>query len=319
MKKWLFFILMCPAALAAQPADGKSAQGSCIPSRPPALTSFQQFSADYSASTYITLTDARDSKNYVVVKIGRHWIMAQNLNYQTGLIWQAYSNQPTQRYGNGNTELIGHFWCPGGYGPAVHSSTRESCEVWGALYAWETAMMADGIWTSAWEEPAYSTESKSGNTNNAGRGSGGHGICPQGWHIPTDAEWGEVFNALETDFAPHNAEYSYNGKTAGHYAKLQCSCPEVYGNICVNDKSVAWYDLTMLLTPSPVTLQLLPAGLRSFDGRAFDSRGLKAALWSSSAYALGSAWYRRVSHNNGYVYRFAVSRSYGASVRCIKN
>jgi uncharacterized protein (TIGR02145 family) len=291
-----------------------------------AQTTFQQFDAGYNASTYITLTDARDNKEYAVVKIGRHWIMAQNLNYQTGLIWQAYANQPTTRYGNGNTELIGHFWCPGGYGPAIHTATHKSCEVWGALYSWETAMMANGTWSVdehsavTWGEPAYSTASKAGNTNNGGKGVGGHGICPKGWHVPTDAEWGEVFNALETGATDHNTGYSFNGATAGHRAKARFSCPHIQGNICVSDKSAAWFDLELSAGfPAAPGLQLIPAGYRSFDGSAFEGRGLKAALWSSSAYSLGTAWYRRVSHNTGYVYRYTVSRSYGASVRCIKN
>jgi uncharacterized protein (TIGR02145 family) len=280
---------------------------------------FQQFDAGYSAATYITLTDARDSKEYAVVKIGRHWVMAQNLNYQAGLTWQAYANQPTMRYGNGNTELVGHFWCPGGYGPAVHTATHKSCDTWGALYTWETAMMPDGTWGSVWEEPAYSTNSRSGNTNSGGKGPGGHGICPQGWHVPTDAEWGEVFNALETGARDHNTGYSFNGEKAGHRAKAPRSCPYRNGNLCVNDRSVGWYDLLVPTVAPPPSLQLIPAGYRSFDGHAFEGRGLTATLWSSSAYSRGTAWYRRVSHNSGYVYRFVVSRSYGASVRCIKS
>jgi uncharacterized protein (TIGR02145 family) len=328
MKKLLLSVLCCFMALSplcAQPAGGEHVRGDCAFLHPPAQGTFQQFNPGHSAATYLTLTDARDSKDYAVVKIGRHWIMAQNLNYQAGLTWQIYSDQPTQRYGNGNTDLIGHFWCPGGFGGGANAASFESCNTWGALYAWETAMMADGLWsgdehlTMRWTESEYSTDTSVGNTNNAGRGAGGHGICPQGWHVPTDAEWGEVFNTLESDAPVHNTEYSYNGKTAGYRAKAPCSCPHSYGNLCVNDKSVGWYDLAVPAVAPPPTLQLIPAGYRSFDGHSFEGRGLKATLWSSSAYARGTAWYRRVRHDSGYVYRFVVSRSYGASVRCIKN
>jgi uncharacterized protein (TIGR02145 family) len=302
----------------AQPADEESMRAACRFPRPSVVTTFQQFDAGYSASTYITLTDARDGKEYAVVRIGRHWIMAQNLNYQDSLLWQSHANLPTQRYGGGNTELIGHFWCPGGYGPAIPSSSREGCKLWGALYAWETAMMADGKWGSAWLEPEYSTDKTAGNTNNGGRGVGGHGICPLGWHVPTDAEWGEVFDALEDGAKVHNIEFSYNGATAGYRAKAPCTCPGRYGNLCVHNHSVAWFDLPVADATAEVTLHLLPAGLRSFDGTALEGRGLKAALWSSTAYSLGTAWYRSVRHNSSYVYRYVVSRSYGASVRCIK-
>jgi uncharacterized protein (TIGR02145 family) len=201
-----------------------------------------------------------------------------------------------------------------------------SCDTWGALYSWETAMMADRTWrvdernAVTWEEPAYGTESKTGNMSNAGKGPGKHGICPQGWHVPTDAEWGEVFNELETGTRNHNTGYSFNGATAGHRAKARRSCPHTHGNICVNDRKVAWFDLVLSAGfPAAPGLQLIPAGFRSFDGHSLEDRGLKATLWSSSAYSRDTAWYRRVSHDSGYVYRFTVSRSYGASVRCIKN
>jgi hypothetical protein len=128
----------------------------------------------------------------------------------------------------------------------------------------------------------------------------------------------QAFDALESGYAGHNTSYSYDGKTAGHRAKAQSSCPLRHGNICVNDRHAAWFDLAATAAGPDITLQLLPAGLRRFDGRALEGRGLKAALWSSSAYSAGTAWYRSVRHDSGYVYRYVVSRSIGASVRCIK-
>jgi uncharacterized protein (TIGR02145 family) len=312
-------LLLCPLALAAQ------TQVDCSFPHPPALGTFQAFDAGYSASTYITLTDARDSREYAVVKIGQYWIMAQNLNYQKDLTWQAYSNLPSTRYGAGIGDLIGHFWCPGGFGADVNSSVQASCDTWGALYAWETAMMVDGKWSDDkrnfryWVEPAYSSDKSTGKMNNGGKGANGHGICPEGWHVPTDAEWGEVFNTLEDGAAGHNMGYSYNGKQAGARAKALCVCPSHRGNICVNDKMAAWFDLAAPAASPAPTLQLLPAGSRSFDGHAFEGRGLKATLWSSSAYSAATSWYRSVKHDAGYVYRYVVSRSTGASVRCIKN
>jgi uncharacterized protein (TIGR02145 family) len=296
-----------------------------LSAQPPAVGTFQAFDAGYSAATYITLTDARDSRPYSVVKIGQHWIMAQNLNFQKDLTWQAYPNQPSMRYGGAVMELAGHFWCPGGFGQETSSSTQASCATWGALYSWETAMLVDGKWNDDdhafrfWMEPACSTDKSAGNTNNGGRGAGGHGICPEGWHVPTDAEWGEVFNALESGYAAHNTSYSYNGKTAGHRAKAQSSCPLHHGNLCVNDQTAAWFDLAAAAAQPDVTLQLLPAGSRRFDGLAFEERGVKASLWSSSAYSDKTAWYRSVRNDSGYVYRYVVSRSVGASVRCMKD
>jgi uncharacterized protein (TIGR02145 family) len=315
MKNLLLLILswlvamQAPVTLRAQPA---------------VVGTFQGFDASYSASTYVTLTDERDSRPYTVAKIGRNWIMTQNLNYQKGLVWCARPNQPSSRYGGAIVELMGHFWCPGGHGADVSSSTQASCATWGALYSWETAMTVDGKWSDDshdfvyWVEPVYNDNKPASNTNNNGRGAAGHGICPAGWHVPTDAEWGEVFTALEDGATGDDTGYNYNGKTAGHRAKAQSTCPTQFSDICVNDKKAAWFDLPVPDTTAAPTLQLIPAGLRRFDGLAFEGRGLKAALWSSSAYSDGAAWLRRVNHDSGYVFRYATSRSTGASIRCIK-
>jgi uncharacterized protein (TIGR02145 family) len=322
--------------LVAMPASGTLSAQSQLPSENPRLGdcalvhtptvgAFQTFDPAYSAATYITLTDERDSREYAVVKIGQSWIMAQNLNYQKDLTWQAYPNQPSSRYGGVVMEQIGSFWCPGGFGDVGVASTQASCATWGALYSWETAMMADGKWNDDshafryWVEPDHSTNTSAGNSNNAGLGDGRHGLCPTGWHVPTDAEWGAVFNSLESGPAGHNSGYSYNGKTAGLRAKMRCSCPQLKANACVTDLQAAWFDLAVDETAAEPSLQLLPAGARRFDGLAFEERGLKAALWSSSAYSTGTAWYRRVSHDSGYVYRYVVSRSIGASIRCLKS
>jgi uncharacterized protein (TIGR02145 family) len=144
------------------------------------------------ASTYVTLTDGRDGKVYPVVKIANRWIMARSLNYQTGLTWHADADSPSTATGS-NTALIGSFWCPGGSSTSATTSTLASCDVWGALYSWETAMMLDGygIWT---EVNAYGTGAANaansqynhGRTAHSGTGTGSRGICPPNWHVPTD-------------------------------------------------------------------------------------------------------------------------------------
>jgi hypothetical protein len=107
-------------------------QDGCTFTPPPVAGTFADFPNAYSASTYVTLIDERDGKNYTVVKIANRWIMAQNLNYQKDLTWQADAKQPSTVTGH-NPALIGHFWCPGGYSSTATSSTRESCEVWGGI------------------------------------------------------------------------------------------------------------------------------------------------------------------------------------------
>jgi uncharacterized protein (TIGR02145 family) len=284
---------------------------------------FATFPSDYSASTFVTLTDERDGNNYMVVQIGGRWIMAQNLNYQKDLTWQASAGSPR----------IGHFWCPGGYSSSTTVSTRASCDVWGALYSWETAMMVDGKWTSdthassTWSEPAsYGKNTTSGNTQNHGRaGSGavtdGRGICPPNWHVPTDGEWGNILNAMESGSGTtHNTSTGWNGTDAGKRGKAKCTVADnsTSGDTYVKDNLANWYYNSSTLGTDFYGFRVLPAGFRGSNG-SYLNRGGYAYLWSSSAFSSTHAWYRYFSYLNSSVFRGSTHRSDGLSVRCIRD
>jgi uncharacterized protein (TIGR02145 family) len=293
-------------------------QGSCTYTVPAVISTFAAFPSNYSASTYVSLTDERDSKNYPVVKIGSRWIMARNLNYQgtnsaNTLTWQTNAAQPSTGTGS-NTALIGHFWCPGAHGSAT--STRTSCEVWGALYSWETAMMVDGKWSddnrnsTAWSNPVVSANTVSGNTNNGGKGANNHGICPPNWHVPTDGEWGDVLNAMETDSKNHNASTGWLGTNAGTRGKSKCGGT-------ATDANAYW---SSGAGTDDYGFRVLPTDDRNYDGSAFAGpRGSYAQFWSSSAYDGSTAWRRDFSYSEARVVRDATNRSYGYVVRCIRD
>jgi uncharacterized protein (TIGR02145 family) len=300
-------------------------QGGCTYTAPTLAGNFEDFPVTYSAATYVSLTDARDDKVYPVVKIGERWVMARNLNYQKDLTWQANANSPSTVTGDSDPELIGHFWCPGGdNGSTATTSPNYSCEAWGALYSWETAMMVDGKWSddnrnsSGWTEPAASTYTTSSNTNNGGRGANGHGICPPNWYIPTDAEWGDLLNAMESGSGTtHNTGFGSIGTNAGARGKSKCMC--IPGS-CATDQNVSWdyYSTTSVRGIDVYGFRALPTGYRRDTGSDFNNRGKYAYFWSSSSAGPG-AWFRRFSHSSYQVYRASYRRSYGFSVRCIRD
>jgi uncharacterized protein (TIGR02145 family) len=299
---------------------------SCPFTQPPVVGTFAAFPSSYSASTYVTLTDERDSKNYAVVKIGNNWIMAQNLNYQTGLTWQANANSPAIGTGS-NTALIGNFWCPGGYSTAATISTLASCNVWGALYSWETAMMRDGKYAGA----AGTSTTWPGDgtlcsgvicTNNMNQG--GRGICPPNWHVPTDAEWGTLFDAMDSDIDASNVSSSRNWTAgdAGNRAKTSCHAPsEVnYGDEYVNDYSTNWY------SPSnaqhgvdAMHFRAIPAGLRDGVTGTYRIRGRYSILQSASLHNIDNLWAPHMIDNQPGVCRCDTRRNNGQSVRCIRD
>jgi uncharacterized protein (TIGR02145 family) len=307
---------------------GNQQQGSCTFTQPPVVGTFAAFDKNYSAATYVTLTDERDGNNYTVVKIGGFWIMAQNLNYQKNLTWEANANQPSTFYGL-NPALIGHFWCPGEYdGP---TTTLAGCDVWGALYSWEMAMSLDGL--GEWTEYTtyYNTGSASATNSNfnhgrtaSGSGTGGRGICPPNWHVPTDFEWGVILDGLESGggTAHQNADVGWYGTNAGSNSKSSCNCPTgtTVGDPCVNDTLVNWYDDDIYKGTDIAHFRVVPTGLRACGSKNIVRAGVECMFWSSTARNVLNAYVRRFDFEHGQVFRGNEwMRCNAFSVRCVKD
>jgi uncharacterized protein (TIGR02145 family) len=193
-------------------------------------------------------------------------------------------------------------------------------------------MMVDGKWSNDsrnntdWgSNPPASTNTTSANTNNGNRGTGstdGHGICPPNWHVPTDGEWGDLLNAMDNSKVHNTGGTAWIGGNAGTNAKSKCNCSSA--SYCTTDSGegavTSWYGGSDSKPGSDkYGLRVLPSGLRGYDGSTFYYRGTVAYFWSSSAYDGTNAWYREFSYNNADVARYYSHRSYGFSVRCMKD
>ncbi|MDR3183887.1 MAG: hypothetical protein LBT49_00565 [Prevotellaceae bacterium] len=279
------------------------------------------------------LTDERDGKQYKVVLIDTFLVMAENLNYQgTGaapLVWNQNSKEANGTVFTSTANgipAIGSFWCPGAF--SATSSTIATCNVYGALYTWETAMASDGLGT--WAEVAtYNTgaanEANSkfnhGRTAPAGTGAGGRGICPEHWHVPTDFEWGVLLDAMEgggsgtvLQTAPGKSWY---GVDAGKKAKSTATCTSGSCN-GETEAKWGWKDKSVMGTDL-YGFRALPAGYRRNSGSHFHTRGNYAYFWSSSAYNSSDAWIWHFRDEEARVFRNGASRSSGFSVRCMKD
>jgi uncharacterized protein (TIGR02145 family) len=111
-----------------------------------------------------TLTDVRDNQVYPVVQIGTQCWFASNLNYGD------FKNSSLPQTDNCMVEK----YCP--------SDNAASCGANATLYK------TGGLYQ--WDELLVHTPS-----------SGAQGLCPPGWHLPTDAEWLQLFNvyALQSE------------------------------------------------------------------------------------------------------------------------
>jgi uncharacterized protein (TIGR02145 family) len=293
-------------------------QGGCTFTQPPLVGTFASFDNNYSASTYVTLTDERDSKNYAVVKINNRWWMAQNLNYQVGLTYWNRHDLPNSTNGP-NLEIRGGFWCPANSNPVDITV----CDYWGALYAWETAMMLDGkgIWTETTGSSGYCTGAANtdackqnwGRTASSGTTIGGRGICPPNWHVPTDFELGVLMDGMESSGGTTHQTTSVNGNwvgtDAGTRGKAKCSGSS-------SDTNPTW---SSGAGTDNYNFRGIASDERNGDGTMDSERGRYAALWSSSVTDNSAAWYLAFSCNVGVVSRRCYPRSFGHSIRCVRD
>ena len=116
------------------------------------------------------------------------------------------------------------------------------------------------------------------------------GICPNGWHLPSDKEWSEL-----TDFLGGEG-------VAGERMKETGTKYWISPNIA-NNKS---------------GFSALPGGRDGSTGE-IDNQGMGGYFWSSTEASNMGAWARIIGYNITEVYRYNNFKSFGFSVRCIKN
>jgi uncharacterized protein (TIGR02145 family) len=269
--------------------------------------------------------DARDGKVYKIVKMpdGKVW-MAENLNYQSGLTFNQQAGQangvPYTSPDNG-VPAIGSFWCPPISG-ATLSADKNTCNVYGALYTWETAMSENG--QGVWNESAVSGRYHDVSTTPAAAQSDPkvQGICPAGYHLPNEYEWAALLVGVDPA-GTYTAQvslgfYGSNGpagaQNEGAGVKMKSA-----SNYTGTDTGVgAWFDNAN--RGNNVTgFGAVPAGSRTASGANLSDRGILASFWTSTPANNVSAY--RINFTNGRtnVERYNNARSGAYSVRCVKD
>jgi uncharacterized protein (TIGR02145 family) len=156
----------------------------------------------------------------------------------------------------------------------------DSCTKYGGLYQW-------------WEMMQYATQ------------QGTQGICPPGWHLPTDAEWKVLEGAVDSQYGigdPGWDDWNFRGFDAGTNLKT----------------TSGWYQNgngTDLFGFSG-----LPGGYRYYFGGVFDDIGRSGEWWTSTEGGYDYAWHRALNYYYPGVYRIPVFiKEFGVSVRCLRD
>ena len=198
---------------------------------------------------YGTMTDARDGQVYKTVKIGTQTWMAENLNYDPGDV-----------SGMGSDAWSG-----------CYDNESANCSKYGRLYTWEVAMNDASC--------AYFHSCHPSGTV--------QGVCPSGWHLPSDTEWNTLWAAV--------------GGTSTAGRKLKSTS--------------GWYDGGN--GTDSFGFAVLPAGGR--HDRSFYYEGDYANFWSSTENnsRFADNWYFRYDLDD--VRNYWNFKYYAFSVRCLRD
>ncbi len=311
----------------------KTIQFKIVASNPVNCNTDQDLFLTFRAWSGQTMTDPRDGRIYktTILPDGKEW-MAENLYFkgctQAGYTCSALSFLSMSNAFSGTGAGQGNlsYFCLGENsktGPA----TQNDCEKYGALYTFDCAMWLDGNKANG----AISCTPTSGlavATNNCQ--IGGRGICPPGWHIPTDNEWGIMLNAVETT----------NGNTLSNTFNVSPDGPAEMGiqnhNIGQTLETQRWQGIdagsrlqysgaidwrpTWPKSTDQYNFRVLPSGRRDYRGLYYSERRACGYFWSSSAtYSTYNAFMRGFVIHYPSVYRAGFNRAEGISVRCVKN
>ncbi|MBP5711148.1 MAG: fibrobacter succinogenes major paralogous domain-containing protein [Bacteroidales bacterium] len=167
-----------------------------------------------------------------------------------------------------------------------------------------------------------------GSSNN--NPSGIQGICPSGWHVPSNAEWCELENYVEPGIDVNCGTYSYRGSMA-----KKLSAPQYWSSYQSNSFAPGYwhYDISGFNTSG---FSAIPCGRLNtyYSGSAgsctaqYEDLNNYAYFWSctTNSTSYNPVNYRILSHsssgvclNSSYTTYGTVYNYYAMSVRCVKN
>jgi uncharacterized protein (TIGR02145 family) len=124
-------------------------------------------------------------------------------------------------------------------------------------------------------------------------------ICPKGWHVPSDIEWTTLIKHIDSTAAESGTVYLTQSANAGDKMK---STSTLWTSIGTDDYGFA----------------ALPGGYRVNSG-IFGNKGLYAFFWSADGNDINEARNRSLYFFSSGVHRTNYNKSYGGSIRCIRD
>ena len=212
-----------------------------------------------------TVTDI-DGNQYQTVKIGDQWWMAENLK-------------------------VGHY-----------RDGSPITEIPTDLGTQQATQQADSVWAQSLGAYCTFEDSIYGHLYNHFAIEDINQLAPEGWHIPSDAEWKILEKTIGMQQNQVDA-LAWRGTNEGE--------------ILMNKALVGWPQASLAFGSDLYGFAALPGGCRLQNGFTNTEKNT-AFFWSSSADG-NQAWYRYLDAQKKTIFRQQTYRSYGMSIRCIKD
>lgn len=211
-----------------------------------------------------------DGNFYHAVQIGKQIWMRENLR--------------TTRYADGTPiKALERSWPS----DSRYISNPKLADEYGYYYNWMATVRCDSLKGKVPEDP--------------------QGICPDGWHVPSDQEWKQLEKTLGMSEADLDLE-EYRGniaaKLCADYSWEKNNYFNSPGNPNTPDVNASHFSA-------------LAAGMYSSD--MFYTVGSKADFWSRTMFDESEAWCRSLDTRDEKVGRSLFSKMLFYSVRCVKD
>jgi uncharacterized protein (TIGR02145 family) len=213
-----------------------------------------------------------DGNSYATVQIGEQIWMAENLKTTR------YSNGTALVDGTGITNISGDYTTKYWF---VYADNPANKNLYGLLYTWAAVM--------------------NGASSSDANPSGVQGVCPAGWHVPSDEEWKQLEIYLGMSASEVDNE-GWRGTDEGGKLKEIGTTFWSSPNTGATNKS----GFTAL------------AGGHRTNANTFVNMGTSACFWSTTALD-SQGWTRFLFYNNAGIYRSNYAKNFGHAVRCIKD
>ncbi len=208
-----------------------------------------------------------EGQTYEVVEIGDQCWFAENINVGSRIDSKDSEDDP-QNQGTDCDNI--EKYC--------YDDEESNCDIYGGFYQWDQAMCGE------------TTE-------------GSQGICPDGWHIPSDDDWKILEMELGmSETAANNTSYrgpSVGSRLAG--GEDLWDSGSLIENTAFNESG----------------FKAIPTGYRSDNSGNSLVLGERTYMWTSTNHSDDLFWTRRLDWDRNSVYRWRYNRERGFAVRCL--